>query len=139
MKKLVTLILISCGLVAAQDIDTHWFGYTFQSSDGTALNAGEVAYVPLPAGCSKLTAYDILINQPGTARIDVWRRPYPYWPTSSNIITGGYSPTIRYGHHHYSSSLSTWETAVLPHDTFGFYLDYITGGATQATLVLSCQ
>ncbi|MGI8959270.1 MAG: hypothetical protein ACR2IV_05840 [Bryobacteraceae bacterium] len=139
MTKLLTLILLASGLAFAQDPGMHWFGYTFYSSDGTPLSAGEVAYVPVPRGCTLLHSWDLLINQPGTARVDVWRTAYPFFPTSANNITGGSSPVVNSGKHTYSTNLSAWKTTIAAHDVFAFYLAYITGGATQATVVLACQ
>lgn len=139
MKKLITLIFLTASLSFAQDVDMHWFGYTFVSPDTTPVDAGEVAYVPIPRGCSLLHSWDLLINQPGTARVDVWRAAYPYFPTSANNITGGSSPVLNSGQHTYSTNLSTWKTTVAAHDVFAFSLAYVTGGATQVTIVMACQ
>ena len=142
MKSLFFLLALLCTPAFSQS--THWFGQTFHNPDGTQLAAGDSMSLTLPPDypCRTLKSWGLLINPPGgsgTAAIDVWRTPYPGFPTSANSITGGAAPSVNVRHNMSTTLPSTWQTGILPNDVFVFYIKYITGGPNEATLVLGCQ
>jgi hypothetical protein len=142
MKSLFFLFALLCTPAFSQS--THWFGQTFHNPSGTPLEAGDSVSFTLPPDypCRTLKSWGLLINPPGgsgTAAIDVWRTPYPGFPTSANSITGGAAPYVNVRHRMSTTLPSTWQTGILPNDVFVFYIKYITGGPNEATLVLGCQ
>ena len=142
MIKLFALLLLAT--LSSFGQSTHWFMETFHNPPGTPLEAGDSVSFTLPPDypCRTLKSWGLLINPPGgsgTAAVDVWRTPYPGFPTSANSITGGAAPYVNVRHNMSTTLPSTWQTGILPNDVFVFYIKYITGGANEATLVLGCQ
>jgi hypothetical protein len=142
MKPLFLFLAVLCTPAFSQS--THWVMETFHNPPGTPLEAGDSVSFTLPPDypCRTLKSWGLLINPPGgsgTAAIDVWRTPYPGFPTSANSITGGAAPYVNVRHNMSTTLPSTWQTGILPNDAFVFYIKYITGGANEATLVLGCQ
>jgi hypothetical protein len=117
-------------------VKIHSFSATFDGG-GTALAAGQTAYVTLPFACT-ISAYNILVDT-GTATIKTWRKATgTAIPTSSDSIsTSGVS--ISSGTAIHSTTVSDWtDTTLDANDILGINL-FAVSGATVLNFVAECD
>jgi hypothetical protein len=104
---------------------------------GSAISTGIKNYVTVPFNCT-ITSWDLLANNVGAIKIDVWKDTYAnYPPTNEDSITNSNEPTIASGTiKNQSSTLTGWTTTSITNgDILAFNVDSCTD-ITRATLIL---
>jgi len=98
-------------------------GITFDGG-GSPPTVGSVGYV-IGQFNGTIDQWAIVADTAGSAVVDVWKAANSI-PTVANTITGSEKPTLVAQQLNRDLVLSTWTTAVLAGDVFGFKLESVT-------------
>jgi hypothetical protein len=103
---------------------------------GTAILAGEIAYLPCPY-TGTITSWTIVADQTGSIVVDVWKDTYlNFPPTVADTIAASAKPTLASQQKNTNVVLANWLPAVTAGDVFAFKVDSAST-VTRVTLTLT--
>ncbi|MCA9325215.1 hypothetical protein KDA23_04095 [Candidatus Saccharibacteria bacterium] len=100
----------------------------------SSITAGLTTYVRVPYS-GTISRWDIIANASTTCTIDIWKAAGSL-PTIANTITAAAKPSLSAATTGFSTTLTGWTTSVSAGDVFGFYLQSVSGSASEITLTL---
>lgn len=103
---------------------------------GSSPTVGTKVYVTCPFA-GTITSWSIVSDVSGSAVVDVWKANGSI-PTVANTIAGSEKPTLSSSQLNSDAALSSWTTAVVAGDVFGFNLDSAST-LTRVTVEVTIQ